>query len=171
MDLPAFYEFFVDDQFIDFFDKKFEIYKQKFFLIEKNSSATYNGVQTPNILNLNENDVYEILNYFKEKIEKKCGCKFKYHWVHLIEYEYGGYQLEHSHDHNEDFSIIVYLNNCDDGETYFYLNKKKNVIEKIFPRKGKSIMFLSSILHGANKTTKNKKVLVLGINYDKSPGL
>ena len=72
MDFPALYEFFVDDQFVDFFDKKFEIYKQKLFLIEKNSSATFNGVQTPNILDLNENDVYKILNCFKEKIEKKC---------------------------------------------------------------------------------------------------
>lgn len=170
MDLPAFYEFFVDDEFVDFFDKKLELYKQKSYLIPKNRTKTYNGMQTRNILDLNEKDVYETLNSFKEKIEKKCGCEFKYNWCHLVEYEYGGYQSVHV-DVRVDFSIIVYLNTCDDGETHFYLKRESfnnsDIPEKVFPKKGKAIMFLSSIIHGANRTIQNKKVLVLGINYEK----
>ena len=172
MDLPAFYEFSVDDQFIDFFDKKLELYKQKSYLIpkHKNRIRTHNGVKTRNILHLNEKDVYETLNSFKEKIEKKCGCKFKYNRVHIIEYGYGGYQSVHV-DYNVDFSIIVYLNTCDDGETYLYLKRESsnnsNIPEKVFPKKGKAIIYLSNIAHGANKTIQNKKALLLGLNYEK----
>jgi len=172
MDLPAFYEFSVDDQFIDFFDKKLELYKQKSFLIQKhrNRISTHNGVKTRNILHLNEKDVYETLNCFKEKIEKKCGCKFKYHRVHLVEYGHGGYQSVHV-DYNVEFSIIVYLNTCDDGETYLYLNNAtsidSNITKKVFPKKGKAIMYLSNTPHGANETIQNKKILLLGLNYEK----
>ena len=164
MDLPAFYEFSVGNYFVNFFNRKLDSYKkdEKLFM-KRGTSATVDGIQTHNMLNFCEKDVQRELNCLKSKLEKKCKSKFEYHWSHLIEYDYGGYQTAHTHDHNEDFSLIVYLNTCKSGETNFVLNEKRNIIKKVFPKKGKAIMFHSSILHGANNCFENKRVLVLGL--------
>jgi len=164
MDLPSFYEFFVGNNFVNFFNKKLDDYKkeEKFF-IQKNSSATMNGIQTRNILQFSEKEVLSELNWLKSKLQRKCKTKFEYHWAHIIEYEYGGYQLPHTHDHNEDFSVVLYLNTCKTGETIFTLNEKRNVIKKVFPEKKKAIMFHSSISHRANSSLENKRVLVFGL--------
>jgi hypothetical protein len=164
MDLPHVYEFFVDDEFVNFFNEKLNLYKTKSnLLIPKNSSATYNGIQTHNMLTFGEKDVEYQLNIFKNKIEKKCGTNFYYHWSHLIEYENSGHQKIHKHDHNEDFSIILYLNTCEDGETIFHINQVRNITYTCLPKRGKCIMFSSTIYHGANKSFSNKRVLVLGL--------
>ena len=164
MDLPAFYEFFVGGYFINFFNNKLDYYKKNSdFFIPKNSTATVDGIQTRNILEFGEKDVQRQLNYLKSRLQKKCKTKFEYHWTHLIEYNYGGYQSQHTHDHNEDFSIVTYLNTCKSGETIFVLNEKRGIIKKVFPERGKSIMFHSSIQHGANNCFENKRILVLGL--------
>jgi hypothetical protein len=164
MDLPYYYEFFVDNDIIDFFNDKLDFYKSnKNFFIPENSSATINGIQTCNMLNFDDKDVEHYLNILKNKIEKKCETNLYYHWSHLIEYKNNRHQQLHKHDHNEDFSIIVYLNTCEDGETLFYINQKRNITHTCFPEKGKSIMFSSTIYHSANKTFSNKRVLVLGL--------
>ena len=163
IDLPSFYEFDVDEEFVSFFEKKMEYYKEVDFLMQKGSTATYNGHQTSNILNLNEKDVNKKLTSLRERLERKCGVKLEYHWVHLIEYEEGGNQSEHRHDHNEDYSVIVYLNSCDDGSTYFVLNKERGVVLETFPIRSRCVMFSSSILHGCHPTSSGKKILVLGL--------
>ncbi len=165
IDLPAVYLFNVDDDFVDFFDKKIKFYKEKSFYVD--DTQTVNGFQTNNILALNENDVIMKLNLLKEKIEKKCKCKFIYHWAHLIEYENDGHQELHNHDQNEDFSLIIYLNSCSDGVTEFLLNDKRKSYVRYPPEKGRCIMFLSSIYHRGLPTTQNKKVLVLGLKFNK----
>ena len=109
---------------------------------------TYHGFQTPNILNLfDENLLKKILpikNYYKEVFH-----------IHYIYYLSGGYQDEHHHEKTEKYSFILYLNNSD-GKTFF----KKPVNKKITPREGKLIFFNSSIPHGGEKSFKGKKVLV-----------
>ena len=114
-----------------------------------------------------DNPVIQKLNFLKQKIENKCKCKFIYHWAHLIQYENDGHQELHNHDQNEDFSLIIYLNSCSDGVTEFLLNEKRKSYVRYPPEKGRCIMFLSSIYHRGLPTTQNKKVLVLGLNFNK----
>ena len=164
-DLPAVCTFNVDNDFIDFFSNKINYYKEISFSV--NDTTTVNGFQTGNILQLDENDVIQKLNFLKQKIENKCKCKFIYHWAHLIQYENDGHQELHNHDQNEDFSLIIYLNSCSDGVTEFLLNEKRKSYVRYPPEKGRCIMFLSSIYHRGLPTTQNKKVLVLGLNFNK----
>ena len=165
IDLPAVCTFNVDNDFIDFFSNKINYYKEISFSV--NDTTTVNGFQTGNILQLDENDVIQKLNFLKQKIENKCKCKFIYHWAHLIQYENDGHQELHNHDQNEDFSLIIYLNSCYDGVTEFLLNEKRKSYVRYPPEKGRCIMFLSSIYHRGLPTTQNKKVLVLGLNFNK----
>ena len=165
IDLPAVCTFNVDNDIIDFFSNKINYYKEISFSV--NDTTTVNGFQTGNILQLDENDVIQKLNFLKQKIENKCKCKFIYHWAHLIQYENDGHQELHNHDQNEDFSLIIYLNSCSDGVTEFLLNEKRKSYVRYPPEKGRCIMFLSSIYHRGLPTTQNKKVLVLGLNFNK----
>ena len=165
IDLHAVCTFNVDNDFIDFFSNKINYYKEISFSV--NDTTTVNGFQTGNILQLDENDVIQKLNFLKQKIENKCKCKFIYHWAHLIQYENDGHQELHNHDQNEDFSLIIYLNSCSDGVTEFLLNEKRKSYVRYPPEKGRCIMFLSSIYHRGLPTTQNKKVLVLGLNFNK----
>tara|TARA_B100000131_G_scaffold50840_1_gene45458 strand:+ start:44 stop:586 length:543 start_codon:yes stop_codon:yes gene_type:complete len=174
IDLPAIYLFNVDNDFIDFFSNKINYYKDISFSVNNTdvstdtNVSTVNGFQTANILKLDENDVIKKLNFLKQKIENKCKCNFIYHWVHLIEYEKGGFQKLHNHEKNEDFSLIIYLNSCSDGVTEFRLNEKRKSYVRYPPEKGRCIMFLSTIYHRALPTTQNKKVLVLGLKFNKN---
>ena len=165
IDLPAVCTFNVDNDFIDFFSNKINYYKEISFSV--NDTTTVNGFQTGNILQLDENDVIQKLNFLKQKIENKCKCKFIYHWAHLIQYENDGHQELHNHDQNEDFSLIIYLNSCSDGVTELLLNEKRKSYVRYPPEKGRCIMFLSSIYHRGLPTTQNKKVLVLGLKFNK----
>ena len=55
INLPAFYEFYVDDDFVNFFNDKMKDYEKNNYLEGKNDTATVNGKQTKNILELNDN--------------------------------------------------------------------------------------------------------------------
>ena len=163
IDLPAFYEFNIDDNFIDFFDNKIKIYEDNNYTVGENETATINGAQTNNILELNDDEVNEKLNLLLRVIENKSKCKFTYQWAHLIRYNEEGYQDIHNHDHNEDVSLLIYLNTCLDGKTEFLINQKRKIKFYRNPEKGKCVMFLSSIYHRALPSSQNKKVLVLGL--------
>ena len=75
-------------------------------------------------------------------------------WLHYIKYNKGGYQKQHNHP-DEKYSFILYLNNAD-GDTVF----KEPMNIKITPEKGKVIIFDAKILHYAEPSFKEKKVLV-----------
>ena len=111
-------------------------------------TCTHEGFQTPNIVNLfNENLLKRILpikNYYKEVFH-----------IHYIYYLSGGYQEEHNHEKTEKYSFILYLNDSD-GQTFF----KKPVNKKITPKERKLIFFNSNINHGGEKSFKGKKILV-----------
>jgi len=116
-------------------------------------TCTHHGYQTPNIINLfDENLLKKILpikNYYKEIFH-----------IHYIEYLSGGYQDEHHHEKTEKYSFILYLNDSD-GKTFF----KKPINKKITPREGRLVFFNSSIPHGGEKSFKNKKVLVGAVKH------
>lgn len=113
-----------------------------------NESYTKNGYQTPNIVNIfNEDILKKILpfdNFYK-----------KIFWIHYIKYKENGYQTEHDHKKTEKYSFILYLNNSD-GDTIF----KEPINKKITPKLGKLIFFDSDILHKAEISNQGKQVLV-----------
>ena len=130
--------------------------------------CTFNGIQTKNVLGLNDfqRDIkfQECLKKVLHNAEKGLQLKLHYYWVHLIEYKRGGFQTEHNHALNEDYSSILYLNTCRGGETYFIEESQPPV--SFPPEKRKMITFPSHINHGAKKTSSwftNKKVLVCGM--------
>lgn len=164
MKLPSLCELSVDLTVIDSLNQKLEEYKlNEDCWIPRDSSATRNGIQTFNLLTFEDNDLNNVLHQIKIKLEKDADHKLEYYWVHLIEYDSGGFQLPHTHDHNEDFSFVLYLNDCVDGNTTFILNEKRNVIKSFKPTQGLGVFFLASMLHYADVCTTNKKVLVCGL--------
>ena len=114
-------------------------------------TATRHGFQTPNIVNL-----------FSKKLLKKILPIENYYtdinYIHYIYYFPGGWQDEHLHK-DEQYSFILYLNDSD-GPTFF----KEPINKKITPQKGKLIFFGAQILHGCEKSFKNKQILVGAVN-------
>ena len=139
-----------------------EKYKNNKLNIEKCETCTMNGIQTSNVLGLldfkQDNIFQECLNNILQNIEKLLGLNLYYYWVHFVEYFEGGYQDIHNHKNNEEYSFVLYLNTCSDGETYFNVDPPIS----ISPNKNNMILFSSNIDHGA-KTCYNKKVLVGGL--------
>ncbi len=127
--------------------------------------ATAEGIQTKNIKTLKDfmedKTFQDCLEFIWNTLKAVSGEDLYYHWMHFVEYERGGYQTMHSHAHEEDYSAILYLNNCRGGETFF-MNPPKS----FSPKKGNIVLFPSNFTHGAKKTTSwfvKKKVLVLGL--------
>ena len=139
-----------------------EKYKHNKFNITKDGTCTNNGIQTSNVLELldfkEDNIFQECLNNILQNIKNLLGLNLYYCWVHFVEYFEGGYQDIHNHKHNEDYSFVLYLNTCSDGETYFNVEPPISIL----PNKNNMILFSSNIDHGA-KTCYNKKVLVGGL--------
>ena len=99
--------------------------------------ATVNGFQTANILDFlsTKSLIDEVLEDITK--QKKVMCTH----VHLIEYLFGGYQLEHDHKGTEDYSVFA------SGE-------------RVTPKKGQLIYFKSDMLHSAEKSNLGKKIAV-----------
>lgn len=66
-------------------------------------------------------------------------------------------------DYGKEYNtILFYLNTCD-GHTYFFNNKK--VIKKIKSIENSLVQFEGNLLHGGSHPKKDKRRLVLNINY------
>jgi|DEB0MinimDraft_10_1074344.scaffolds.fasta_scaffold63213_1 Rps23 Pro-64 3,4-dihydroxylase Tpa1-like proline 4-hydroxylase len=168
MKFPDLYEFSVGENIVNFFNEKFDIYsKNTKYLRDKNTCLTVNGVQTWNILAFRQKDIFEKLNELKPELEKKSNTQLDYVCCHLIEYNKGGYQLPHNHEATENFSVIIYLNDCiKGGETVFKLEKLGEiVINTVTPKKGKAVLFNSSIVHESKPCLETKRVLVVGTKF------
>lgn len=129
--------------------------------LEESEACTNDGIQTSNILLLSDfqNFIFQdSLNKLLLICERILRCNLRYFHVHIIEYFDNGYQDIHNHKHNEDFSLILYLNDCNRGETFF----DSGIV--CIPKKDNIVLFSSSLDHGGNHTSPsdNKKVLVCG---------
>lgn len=124
-----------------------------------NKTCTQNGFQTPNVVNEVPKDIRkEIVNLCKkyvEDLEGECGHIILDH-IHFIDYDYGGCQSPHDHKKTEHYSCILYMNESD-GQTCFDTD---DGVVAITPEESKIVFFKSDILHWAEKSFKNKKVLV-----------
>jgi hypothetical protein len=131
--------------------------------IDVKATATFKGIQSANALHLidfqEDCKFQEALKNILEIGEHLIKTTLYYYWVHFVEYHSGGYQGIHNHVHNEDYSLILYLNTCKGGQTEF----ESGVM--CTPKKNQLVIFQSSINHRARETQSwdNKKVLVCGV--------
>jgi len=115
-------------------------------------TCTVNGFQTNNIIDIFSKDLLKQMIPYQDFSERT------FH-IHYINYRDHGHQKKHNHITTEKFSFILYLNDSD-GDTVF----EEPINMKVTPEKGNLIIFSSDILHYANKTFKNKRVLVGAID-------
>ena len=102
---------------------------------------------------------FKHLDKLKVKAEQNINFSLKYNYVHMIDYEKGGEMIVHDHRHaGEDYASLLYLNDSDDGATFFVINGEKH---EVLPERGKILMYPADIMHGSNYAT-SKKVLVVG---------
>jgi hypothetical protein len=124
-----------------------------------NKTCTKDGFQTPNVVNEIPKEIRnEIVNLCKgyiKTLEGECGHIILDH-IHFIDYDHGGYQSPHDHKKTEHYSCILYMNDSD-GKTCF---DTVNGVVSVTPEESKIVFFKSDILHWAEKSFKNKKVLV-----------
>ena len=141
-------KFVIKHSLVDELVKSLELLKLANFKASEDV-ATVNGFQTANILDFLSTKclIDEVLEDITK--QKKVMCTH----VHLIEYLFGGYQLEHDHKGTEDYSFILYLNDSD-GDTVFASG------ERVTPKKGQLIYFKSDMLHSAEKSNLGKKIAV-----------
>jgi len=127
---------------------------------EKQSSLSDNCFATLNLLEFPHSYIfYNYIGELKQKVEEILNLTdLEYFYLHLVDYTNGGCMREHSHDHNEDYSFILYLNDCDDGATVLSLGEPYYVL----PSEGNVLVFSSSIPHSSNYS-KSKQVLVGGL--------
>jgi hypothetical protein len=161
MDILMNKEFFVDSKFADFFNTYFDVAYSLDFLEEtKNSSLSKNCFSTINLLKFEQEEkFYEIVAELQAVCSEILISKLEYTYLHLVDYTNGGIMSPHSHDHAEDFSYILYLNTCDDGETVL---EYKHTTKQVKPIKDKVLLFSSKIVHSSNYSN-SKKVLVGGL--------
>jgi hypothetical protein len=118
------------------------------FLDDSPGKLTRGGFQTPNIINLFNDEILKEIIPFND-FYKKC------FWIHYIKYRKGGFQLRHDHKETENYSFILYLNDSD-GNTYF----EDPINLSIAPKEGRLVVFDASIIHSAEKSFSNKEILV-----------
>ena len=158
MNIPAFRTFEVDESITDYFDKYFVKVKET-DKGQQEVSCTTNGYQSDNVLGYCDQTFRSHVDLIIDKISD-FGLQVKPYWVHYIEYYKGGYQIKHNHTKVEDYSCILYLNDCDDGHTVFEIGK--NILHDMKPKRNKACLFVSSINHSGNKSEEGKKVIVFG---------
>ena len=124
----------------------------KYEQLNHKDGSTVNGFQTKNIIEFFDEKLLKEILFFND-FDKKT------FWIHYIEYLKNGYQKKHNHKDSEKYSFILYLNDSD-GSTVFEEPIKKSVK----PTKGKLVLFSSDIIHYAEKSLNNKKILVGGID-------
>ena len=144
----------VSDELVNYCVELLEtIKKQNQDLIDVTHSCTVNGLQSKNVI-----------DYFsyeqRQELVQDLFHPETIRWLHLIEYNDGGYQKPHSHEHLEEWSFILYLNDSD-GDTVLYFN---DVDWHVHPVRGNIVYFKSDVLHEGLVSTKNKKILVGSIS-------
>lgn len=158
-------EFLVEDNVSNYFNLLLDFVSThpEVFRDEKQSSLSGDCFYTLNLLEHIDSEIF--YNY----IDKLCllcedflSRRLKYFYVHMINYENGGKMNVHTHDHNEDYSFILYLNSCNDGETILHTTKGHY---KVTPERNKVLLFPSNIPHSAAYSV-SKRVLVGGLKIN-----
>lgn len=125
----------------------------------KQSSLSPSCSATLNLLDFKMPEkFYNYTGRLLRKSEEATGEILRYHYMHMVDYTNGGIMSVHSHKHNEDYSFILYLNDCSDGHTVLHLKNQYRVT----PKKGTVLLFSSLIPH-SSEYSKSKQVFVGGL--------
>lgn len=176
MNFPLFKSFRVSRLLTSFLNRKFdENKKQVGVWYNENSFDAEHGYQSKNLLRWKDK---EFKNFVDGKLKRLISShlnvkrsQVSYYWVHFLDYETGGSMNYHNHLHNEDFVLFIYLNDCKDGNTVFHLNNFDSEFAhrtkfEIQPRRGRSAIFSSYLMHKGEHTNENKRIFVVGIRVD-----
>lgn len=158
-------EYLVEDEISNYFNLLliFVSSHPEVFKDTKKSSLSGDCFYTLNLLDCIDTKIfYNYIDKLRLLCEDNLGLKLKYFYLHMIDYENGGKMNVHTHEHNEDYSFILYLNSCNDGDTILHMN---NGDYKIIPEKNKVVLFSSNIPHSA-EYSKSKRVLVGGLRTE-----
>ena len=158
-------EFLVEDEVSNYFDlllnfvsKYPEVFKDR-----KQSSLSGNCFYTLNLLDYMDSKIfYNYIDKVKLLCEDILNLKLKYFYIHMIDYQNGGKMNIHTHNHNEDYSFILYLNSCNDGETILHIDNNQH---EVIPEKNKVLLFSSHIPH-SSAYSEFKRVLVGGLRTE-----
>ena len=179
MNIPSLKTFQVESRITDFLNRKFEEYQKVFPPLDMyypDNSFKGEGYQTGNLLEW-EDEEYdnfkrnELLNLTINLFEIDTPFRIQCFYNHMMEYGKGTSMVKHTHTHNEDFVMFIYLNDCDDGHTAFYLNDdepeyKERTTVMVKPTKNTGVFFHAGIPHEGFPTYENKKIFVMGIRID-----
>ena len=178
MNIPSLKTFQVESAITDFLNRKFEEYQNTFpsvgiYYPEGNFKG---GYQTGNLLEWEDKEYdnfkkKELLNLTFNLFEMDKSCRIQFFFNHMLEYGKGSSMVNHTHIHNEDFVMFIYLNDCNDGHTGFYLNDfkpeyKERTTVMVKPIKNTGVFFHAGIPHEGFPTYENKKIFVSGIRID-----
>ena len=153
---------YVEDDISDFFLKKLKYFASRPKIFYNQADTMKGGYfGTVNLLPFLDKEAFTYLWRIKKKVEESISVSLVYHYLHMLDYTKGGYIELHNHIQAEDYSSLLYLNDCDDGATYF-INEGKEY--EILPEKNKLLVYPSHVFHGGRRTT-SKKVLVSGYKF------
>ena len=127
-------EYKISDELVNDFLTTLDILKDNNYRTDA-KTWTINGFQTDNILNLKT--THELAKNLLKEIKKDLDL----FWIHLIEYNQAGAQTAHDHSKTEDYSFILYLNDCDKNAKTVIVDDKDKIIKTITPQKYKGICF------------------------------
>ena len=152
---------YVEEDTTNFFLKKLRYYnsRRKFYYKSCNMRGDYFG--TVDLLPFVDDGFFIHLDRVKKKVEKAASRALTYYYFHMLDYKKGGDMLIHNHQHSEDYTSLLYLNDSTDGSTFFIEGDKKY---EVLPEKNKLIMYPSYVDHGSNYST-SKKVAVFGFHF------
>ena len=162
MKFHAIDELWVQDDESDYYLALLAALKAQGICIPRGSSATVDGFQSPNLLALGHPGVNARVEALRARVAAHLGLPCTVYWVHLVDYEVGGFQKPHDHAHNEDYSCILYLDSGSAGTT-FHLNAKRQLKTTVAQERNKLCVFLSQLIHEGAVVETSKRVLVLGL--------
>ena len=146
----------------EYFDKwlGYFMLREDLYGDETYSSLSEDCFATTNILGLVKDKLFdEYSGYLKDICEASAKAELSYHYLHMISYDNGGYMTRHSHEHNEDYSFILYLNTCKDGATVLHDDYENHYIT---PKRNRILVFSADTEHSA-KFSDSKRILVGGL--------
>lgn len=158
-------EFFVSEKIVAYSKSllKLSLSSPELFKDTVQSSLSPNCFATTNLLKFPHASIfYNYIDTLRIKCEEFININLEYTYLHLVDYSNGGIMSEHSHEHNEDYSFILYLNTCEDGATVLTLKEPY----KVTPVANKVLLFSAYIPH-MSEYSNSKKVLVGGLKVKK----
>ena len=152
-ELSRLYEDSVDDRVVDYFNQFLDQLIKDGYKCET-PVKTRNGYQVGEILD-------KVNDSYKKGLLKDHFDIDRLHYMHMIHYYNEGYQKIHSHVHSEEFSFLMFLNDCD-GDTVFFFEDGQFI--NVTPECGKIVYFSGNLAHEGRKSSGGKRVVVGGID-------